>query len=162
MIKDETRQMLNPEMLDWVEGSAYPDHLKSICDGRAKRRLGDALGLSQFGVNMMRLEPGAASSHRHWHEKEDEFVYVISGRVCLVTDNGEQELTAGMVAGFPAGRADGHHLVNRFDEAAIVLEVGTRSLSDQAHFPDVDMMAVKEDGKFHFLQKDGTPYNSES
>lgn len=153
---------MNPENLDWRGGTGYPEGLKAVCDGRFKRRLGDALGLSQFGVNMLRLDPGGGSSHRHWHEQEDEFIYVLSGIVHLVTNDGEQALSTGMAAGFPAGHADGHQLINRSEEPAIVLEVGTRARSDKAHYPDVDLMAVKEDGKLAFLHKDGSPYSNGS
>src|SRR5262249_53510570 len=102
-------------------GSAYPEPFKALVAGRERRPLGDAFGLPNFGVNLLRVPPGCASSQRHWHTRQDELVYVLSGELVLVTDAGEQLLTAGMVAGFPAGRADGHHLVNRSARDAMVI-----------------------------------------
>lgn len=141
-------------------GTIYPKPYDMDLEGRAKRALGDVFGLSQFGVNLTVLAPGTASSQRHWHEKEDEFIYVLDGELTLVDDSGEQVLTAGMCAGFKAGVASGHQLVNRSSMPASVLEVGTRSDTEAAHYTDagVDMMAVKENGKFRILHKDGTPY----
>ena len=149
---------MGPDDVERHVGTAYPEGMKGICEGRIKQRLGDALGLSQFGVNLVTLEPCGGSSQRHWHEKEDEFIYVVSGTITLVTDAGEQKLTPGMFAGFPAGKPDGHNLVNKGTENAVYLEVGTRLMEDKAHYPDIDMMAVKEAGLFRFLHKDGTPY----
>ena len=110
------------------------------CRQRRRRRLSDAFGLTQFGVNLLELPPGAWSSQRHWHERQDEFVYVLEGEVTLVTDDGETVLTAGMVAGFRAGEPNGHHLVNRSNAVARVLEMGTRTAEETAHYPDIDMM----------------------
>ncbi|MFN4143039.1 cupin domain-containing protein [Aestuariivirga sp.] len=136
----------------------YPPPYAAALAGRAKRALGDAFGLSQFGVNLTVLAPGSASSERHWHETEDEFVYVLEGEVTLVDDTGEHLLTAGMCAGFRAGVPNGHKLVNRSPAPVTLLEVGTRSEGDRAHYPEADMMAVKENGKFRITRKDGTPY----
>src|SRR5690606_1964700 len=96
-----------------LEGSGYPSPYDAPCAGRQRRRLGDAAGLSGFGVNLLRLPPGAWSSQRHWHAAEDEFIYVLEGEVVLVTDHGEETLHAGDCSGFPAGDANGHHLQNR-------------------------------------------------
>jgi uncharacterized cupin superfamily protein len=126
--------------------------------GRERRRLGDALGLKNFGVNLLRLPPGCASSQRHWHTRQDEFVYVLAGEVVLVTDRGEQTLRAGMAAGFPAGTGDGHHLVNRSAADALLLEVGDRTPGDEADYSDIDMMVRWVDGEERYLRKDGTPY----
>lgn len=139
-------------------GSGYPAPFAAAVAGRAKRALGDALGLTQFGVNHVILEPGAASSQRHWHAVEDEFVIVLEGELVLVTDAGQTTLRPGMAAGFPAGRADGHQLVNRSDKPAIYLEVGTRAAEEQVVYSDIDMLARKEGGRFVFTHKSGEPY----
>ncbi len=116
--------------------------------------MGDAVGLTQFGVNLVRVPPGVWSSQRHWHSAEDEFVYVVEGELVLVTEGGEQVLRAGMIAGFPAGHADGHHLVNRSARDAVYLEVGTRAERDDVDYPDCDMQ-IRANG---LTRKDGTPY----
>ena len=150
---------LNPATLEPRIGSGYPEPFRAAVAGREKRALGDALGLSNFGVNLVRLTPGSASSQRHWHSHEDEFVYVLDGEITLLTDAGSQMLSAGMVAGFPAGRADGHQLVNRSDRDALYLEVGDRSpAADEVIYPDIDMRLRTVDGKYQFQHKDGTPY----
>ena len=139
-------------------GTIYPPAYAAPLAGRAKRALGDVFGLSQFGVNLTVLAPGTASSERHWHEREDEFVYVLDGEVTLIDDHGEHVLKPGMCAGFKAGVANGHKLVNRSGAPVTVLEVGSRFEGDTAHYPEADMLAVKENGKFRILHKDGTPY----
>lgn len=126
--------------------------------GRSKRALGEALGLRNFGVNLVHLEPGAASALRHWHTRQDEFIYVLEGELTLVTDAGPQLLKAGMCAGFPAGKADGHHLINRSPQPAVYLEVGDRLPGDDVYYPDVDLMARSNRPAYEFLHKDGTPY----
>jgi uncharacterized cupin superfamily protein len=123
-----------------------------------RRRLGDALHLTNFGVNLMRLPPGCASSQRHWHSRQDEFVFVVAGEVVMVTDGGEQVLRAGMAAGFPAGRRDGHHLINRSSQDALLLEVGDRTAADEVDYSDIDMVVRWVDGEERYLRKDGTPY----
>lgn len=139
-------------------GSVYPPPFDEPLAGRAKRALGNAFGLSQFGVNLVNLAPGAWSSQRHWHENEDEFVYILDGTATLVTDAGETALAAGMAAGFPAGRPDGHHLVNKSDAPVVYLEVGTRAPSETGHYSDIDMTVRRDDGGgFVFTRKDGTP-----
>lgn len=141
-------------------GTIYPQPFARALEGRSKRALGDVFGLSQFGVNLTVLEPGSASAQRHWHEQEDEFVYIVNGEATLVDDAGEVVLTAGMCAGFKAGVPNGHKLVNRSTKPVTYLEIGTRSLAETAHYPDadVDMKAVKVNGRFQVLHKDGTPY----
>jgi len=139
-------------------GSGYPAPFDEAVAGRAKRALGNALDLTQFGVNLVTLAPGVWSSQRHWHENEDEFVYVLEGEVTLVTDAGEKVLKPGMAAGFPAGRADGHHLINRSDKPVLYLEVGTRADHEEAHYSDIDMVARKEGGRFVFTRKNGDPF----
>jgi uncharacterized cupin superfamily protein len=139
-------------------GTIYPQPYAAALTGRSKRTLGDLFGLSQFGVNLTVLAPGAASSERHWHETEDEFVYILEGEVTLIDEAGEHRLTAGMCAGFKAGVSDAHKLVNRSGQPAVILEVGTRSEGDRVHYPEADMLAVKSGGKFRITRKDGTPY----
>lgn len=136
-------------------GSSYPKPFDAIARDRLRRSLGDAAGLTQFGVNLLELPPGAASSQRHWHSAEDEFVYVIAGELVLVTGKGEEILRAGDCAGFPAGRADGHQLINRSSAPATCLEVGTRGDGDVATYSDIDMMVSDATG---YTRKDGTPY----
>src|SRR5262245_63272841 len=116
-----TKPALHVDDLPVRTGSTYPPPHDAPCRQRRRRRLSDAFGLSQFGVNLLELPPGAWSSQRHWHEREDEFVYVLDGEVTLVTDAGATTLTPGMVAGFRAGEPNGHHLVNRSDKVARVL-----------------------------------------
>jgi uncharacterized cupin superfamily protein len=149
---------LNPDTVAPAAGSNYPDAFKPRVAGRAKRKLGDALGLKNFGVNLTTIKPGAASALRHWHLKQDEFVYILEGELVLITDAGEQTLTAGMAAGFPAGKADGHHLVNRSDRDAAYLEVGDRSPGDAGNYPDDDLEARAVAGGWQFTHKDGRPY----
>jgi uncharacterized cupin superfamily protein len=137
-------------------GTGYPEPFAEAVNGRSKQALGDAGGLTQFGVNLVELKPGAASSQRHWHTKEDEFVMVVSGELVLVTDEGETLMRAGDCAAFPAGRPNGHHLVNRGWGNALLLCVGSRIEGDSAEYPDIDLKYVgKADGYAH---KDGTPY----
>lgn len=132
---------LVPEM----RGSMYPEPFKSRMGDRMKKKLGDACGLSQFGVNLVTLGPGAQSALRHWHTLEDEFVYILSGEVVLVTDAGEQVLRAGHCAGYRAGGTDAHHLLNRSDRPAQYLEVGTRLADDLAHYPDDDLLWIQQE-----------------
>ena len=139
-------------------GSAYPSPFDEPVAGRVKRALGNAAGLDQFGVNLVTLPPGVWSSQRHWHENEDEFVYILEGEATLVNDAGETLLTPGMAAGFPAGRRDGHHLINKSGAPVLYLEVGTRADGETAHYSDIDMIARKEGGAFVFTRKDGEPY----
>ncbi|MCY4589533.1 MAG: cupin domain-containing protein [Alphaproteobacteria bacterium] len=141
-------------------GSGYPEPLAAECRDRIKRILGDVFGLTQFGVNLTTLPSGAWSSQRHWHEHEDEFIYVIEGELVLVSDDGEETLEAGTCAGFPAGRANGHHLVNRSGSTASYLEIGTRSPNERSHYPDVDLEARKSGGSFRFTRRNGEPYET--
>jgi uncharacterized cupin superfamily protein len=149
---------LDPATVAPRTGSTYPAPFGEPLAGREKRALGDPLGLTQFGVNLVTLAPGAWSSQRHWHANEDEFVYVLEGKIALITDAGEQLLAPGMAAGFPAGKADGHHLVNRGETPALYLEVGTRAETEVAQYSDIDMVARRSDGRFVFTRKTGEPY----
>ncbi|MCH8926120.1 MAG: cupin domain-containing protein [Proteobacteria bacterium] len=138
--------------------TGYPSPFDEIVGGRFRKRLGDAGGLSQFGVNLTRLEPGSASAQRHWHARQDEFVYVLEGELTLVTDAGETALSPGIVAGFPAGNDDGHHLINRSESDAVYLEVGDRTEGDEVDYPDIDLLVRHIDGAGRYVHKDGTPY----
>jgi uncharacterized cupin superfamily protein len=137
-------------------GSNYPAQFAMPMAGRTRRRLGDAGGLTQFGVNLMHLAPGAWSSQRHWHAQEDEFVYVLDGEVVLVTDEGEQVLRAGDCAAFPRGAPNGHHLVNRSAGTAVCLEVGARRPQEQVLYCDIDLRYDRPPDAY--AHKDGTPY----
>ena len=139
--------------------SVYPAEFASAVDGRLKRALGNGFGLDQFGVNLTTLAPGARTALRHWHSAEDEFVYVLSGAVVLVTDDGEQPMTTGDCVGFRAGVADGHKIENRSDGEAVLLEVGSRRPEvDAVEYPDDDLRVVPDGtGRRHFTRRDGTP-----
>ncbi len=136
-------------------GTLYPPPHDAPCLSRERKALGDAAGLTQFGVNLLRLPPGAWSSQRHWHPAGDEFVFILSGEAVLVTDAGEEVLRAGDAAGFKAGDPDGHCLQNRSDADVTALEIGTRIPHDGATYSDIDMLAT---GSGAYTQKDGTPY----
>lgn len=150
---------LDPKTVPAATGTGYPEPYRAAVAGRSKQRLGNALGLKNFGVNLVRLPPGAASSQRHWHSAEDEFIYMLEGELELVTDVGIQLLRPGMAAGFPAGRADGHQLINRSKADAVYLEVGDRRPgADEVEYPDIDMRAIRQAGKDIFVHKDGKPW----
>ena len=148
----------DPFALEAKTGSGYPGKLAAGFEGRSKRPMTSALGLTQFGINMTTLAPGAMSSLRHWHVKEDECVFIVSGELWLATNDGETKLTAGMAAGFPAGEADGHHLINRSAEAASYLEIGTRSSDEDVTYSDVDLKFIRANGHVQMTRKSGEPY----
>ncbi len=148
----------DPKDLPEQSSSGYPEPYKTRVAGRHRRRLGDHAGLKNFGVNLTRLDPGAESSMRHWHSKQDEFIYVLEGEVTLVTDAGRQKLESGMAAGFPAGKADGHQLVNETRRFVLYLEIGDRTPGDGATYSEADLAAKLVDGKWVFTHKDGSPY----
>jgi len=141
-------------------GTRYPAPFDKPCRSRAWQRLGDAAGLTLFGVNLLRLPPGAWSSQRHWHSHEDEFIYVLAGEVVLVTDAGDENLRAGDCAGFKAGDRNGHCLQNRTVRDAEILVVGSRSDEDQSEYPDIDLKrsAGRYAGRAAYRHKDGSPY----
>ena len=149
---------LDPQTVPEVRRSIYPEPFKSRMGDRVKRRLGDACGLTRFGVNLVMLGPGGQSALRHWHTLEDEFVYVLSGEVILVTDAGEQTLSAGMCAGYPAGKRDAHHFVNRSAKPATYLEIGNRTDGDNAFYPDDDLMWANDGNGEYGAHKDGRRY----
>jgi uncharacterized cupin superfamily protein len=139
--------------------SNYPEPFASRMAGRVKRPLGDLFGLTNFGVNLTRLAPGAVSALQHAHSRQDEFVYILEGQPTLITEAGETVLRPGMCAGFKAGTGNGHHLVNRTNTDVVVLEVGDRSAGDTGSYPADDIQAVLGvDGKWQFAHKDGAPY----
>ena len=139
------------------DGTAYPEPFDQPCRARRRRKLGDAAGLTQFGVNRLELDPGVWTSQRHWHSAEDEFVWVVEGEVVLIDDGGETVLKAGDCAGFPAGDGNGHHIVNRSDRTAVLLEVGTRRpAEDRVEYPDIDM--IYTGGETFYRRRDGAPY----
>ena len=138
--------------------SNYPEPFASRMAGRSKRALGDAFGLSSFGVNLTTLAPGAMSALRHHHSVQEDFVYILKGNPVLVTDAGETRLEPGMCAGFRAGTGDGHHLVNRTHAPVAYLEIGDRSAGDQVGYPDDDLVAVREDGAWRFTRRNGETY----
>lgn len=142
-----------------VLGTRYPPPFDLPCRTRERRRLGDVAGLTQFGVNLLRLAPGSWSSQRHWHSHEDEFVYVLAGVVTLVSDAGEEELSAGDAAGFRAGDANGHTLQNRSAGEVLLLEIGSRNeAQDATTYPDIDLRAPAGGKPAIFTHRDGTPY----
>jgi uncharacterized cupin superfamily protein len=137
-------------------GTTYPDPFAETVNGSSRQALGDAGGLTQFGVNLCELKPGAASSLRHWHSHEDEFVTVVSGELTLVTDEGETLMRAGDCAAFPAGRPDGHHLINRGWGNALFLVVGSRIPQDRVEYVGIDL--VYDSAGDRYTHRDGTPY----
>ncbi|MEH0197284.1 cupin domain-containing protein [Caulobacter sp. CCNWLY153] len=142
-------------------GTAYPAPFDQPCRARKRWKLGDAAGLTQFGVNLMRLEPGTWSSQRHWHTAEDEFVWVVEGEVVLVENGGETILKAGDCAGFKAGVPNGHQIQNRSDKPAVLLEMGSRRpQEDGCDYPDLDL--VIHPGEETYRHRDGTPYVAQS
>jgi len=150
---------LDPTTITPRMTSGYPEEFRARVTPREKRALGDALGLTRFGVNLTTLFPGRESSLRHHHAREDELVFVLEGEVVLRTDDGEQVLTAGMCAGFPAGTTNGHQLVNRSDRPARYLEIGNRDPDDVVGYSDVDLACRKDaKGAWVYTHRDGTPY----
>lgn len=150
---------IDPTEIESSAGTGYPQPFRENVVSRSKRALGDAFGLTQYGVNLVELPPGTWSSQRHWHTHEDEFVYILWGQITLVTNAGEQELTPGMVAGFPAGEANGHHLINKSDETVTYLEIGDRKEKDEAFYPDIDLLyRINDEGEDQFTHRDGVPY----
>jgi uncharacterized cupin superfamily protein len=142
-----------------IQPSNYPAEFAVRMAGRLKRPLGDVFGLTQFGVNLTSLDPGAQSALRHAHSLQDEFIYVLEGELTLVTDAGRQILKPGMCAGFAAGTGNAHHLINRSAARAVYLEIGDRSMGDHVSYPDDDLEGVRnKDGRWVFHHKDGRPY----
>lgn len=145
--KTLTLPALDPLKVAEIRGTTYPEPFKARVRDRGKRKLGDACGLTQFGVNLVTLGPGCESALRHWHTREDEFVYILSGELVLLTNAGEQLLKAGQCAGYPAGSHNAHHFINKSGQPAQYLEVGTRTDDDQAHYPDDDLAWINPETK---------------
>ncbi len=141
-----------------IKPSNYPEPFYSLMLAREKRTLGDLFGLSNFGVNLTRIAPGGQSALRHYHTKQDEFIFIVSGYPTLVTDEGDTPLAPGMCAGFKAGVPNGHMLINQGTEDVVYLEVGDRTPGDTADYPDDDLAAEAIPGGWKFTHKDGTPY----
>ena len=157
-VKPVVPPALDPAGVPEQRGSGYPEPFRSRMGDRAKRRLGDALGLTRFGVNLVTLPPGGQSALRHWHTLEDEFVWVLEGEVVLVTNAGEQVLGPGTCAGYPAGSRDGHHFVNRSQAPARYLEIGSAIDGDLAFYPDDDLMLGEDEQGPFYAHKDGRRY----
>ena len=141
-----------------TKASAYPEPFASQMAGRRKHPLGDLFGLTNFGVNLTRLAPGAVSALRHAHTKQDEFVYILQGYPTLHTDEGRTRLSPGMCAGFRAGTGNGHRLSNETGEEVVYLEIGDRTPGDEGSYPDDDLRALMVGGTWKFVHKDGSPY----
>jgi uncharacterized cupin superfamily protein len=143
--------------IDTVSG--YPEPFRQAVLGRLRQRLGNAAGLEQFGVNLTTLKPGAASAQRHWHAAEDELVYVLSGEIVLHEDGGEVVLRPGDAAGFKAGVANGHCLINRTANDAVYLEIGSRARRERVEYPDIDMRMERDEAGVRYLRKSGEPHS---
>ena len=139
-------------------GTFYPAEFQAECRSRHKQAIGEVAGLTQFGVNITRVSPGAASALRHWHENEDEFIYVLEGELVLVENDGEVVLKPGDAAGFKAGSGNAHKLVNRTNRDAVYFEVGTRAKSERVHYPDVDLVMERDENGRRYLHRSGEPY----
>ena len=148
----------NPFELPESNATGYPEPFRQAVLGRERKRLGNAVGLDQFGVNLSRLKPGAASSQRHWHQNEDELVYLLEGELVLVEDGGETMLRPGDAAGWKAGVRNGHCLINRTERDAVYIEIGSRAAREVANYPDIDMRAERDDKGMRYVHKDGQPY----
>jgi len=158
MTTKPTSPVIDPETAPRRLGSGYPPEFAGPCAARVKRQLGDAAGLRNFGVNLTELPPGSWSSQRHWHTKQDEFIYIVEGEATLVTDAGETLLKPGMCAGFPAGRNDGHHLINKSGRTVKYLEIGDRPADAAAAYPDIDLAVKLVGGKYSYSRRDGTKF----
>jgi len=152
---------LDLSKIEPVIGSGYPGKLAAEVGGRSAQRLGDASGLTQFGVNLVRLNPGDLSSLRHYHMEQDEFLMVTEGACTPIDDDGEHDMLLGDCASFPAGDANPHHLVNKSDNPAAFLVVGTRSPTETAYYGDLDMMVTDNGDGFNFTRKDGSPLTAD-
>lgn len=137
--------------------ASYPKEFAVVISGREKQKLGDAVGVTQFGVNISKIKAGSASSLRHWHESEDEFIYMLEGELVLKENDGETVLKPGDAAGWRANGGIGHCLINRGTRDALYLEVGTRSKDERVHYPDVDFYMTRDDRGRKWFRKNGDP-----
>jgi len=149
--------VFNPSDVESISGASYPGALKDICEERYKQRLGNHVGLTNFGVNLVTLKPRSGSALRHWHTKQDEFIYIVSGTATLVTDAGETTIGPGQCAGFAAGESNGHMLANNTDEDVVYLEVGDRTAGDTVNYSDVDLVGEFTGSGYAFTRKNGDP-----
>ncbi|GAB4360338.1 MAG: lpg2434 family Dot/Icm T4SS effector [Gammaproteobacteria bacterium] len=154
----QSKPVVAREVPPRAQRSVYPEPFASRMAGREKRVLGDLFGLSNFGVNLTSLAPGAISALRHAHSKQDEFIYILEGHPTLYTNDGPVRMSPGMCAGFKAGTGNAANLVNETDEEVVYLEIGDRTPGDEVVYPDDDLAAKLVDGKWQFTHKDGTPY----
>ncbi len=152
---------LDLSQIPFKGGSSYPGKLAEATAGRFVQRIGDAGGLTQYGVNIVRLEPQGLSSLRHYHIEQDEFAIMLSGECVLIDDEGEYQMLPGDCAAWPAGEANGHHLVNKTDAPATLLVVGTRTPTETGYYSDLDMMVKFEGDDFRFTRKDGSPLTAD-
>ena len=150
--------LINPDEIPDNTSTNYPKPFKHLVSGRIRKRLGNGAGLTNFGVNLVKLEPGSWSSIRHWHSHQDEFIYIIEGEITLVTNDGERVLKSGEMAGFPAGIDDGHHLINHSKQTVIYLEIGDRTPGDVVTYPDTDLVARHSQDGWIFTKKNGDLY----
>ena len=152
--------LINTELVSEVTSSNYPEAFKQLVAGRSKKKLGNFAHLKNFGVNLVKLNPGSWSSIRHWHSQQDEFIYILEGEVTLVTDEGKTILKPGDCAGFPGGEPNGHHLINNSNDLVIYLEIGDRTTGDAVTYPDADLLAKEHQGQWLFTHKDGKVYDA--
>ena len=157
-VNDDKPVAIDATSVPLRRGSNYPHPFSEPCAGRRKHALGDAFGLTDYGVNRVTLPPGTWSSQRHWHSDEDELVYILEGNPTLVTGAGRTRLEPGMCAGFAAGVPNGHHLVNDTERSVVYLEVGSRRRGEDVDYPDIDMQIKGRGLGGVYLHKDGTPY----
>ena len=150
--------LINSDLVPESSNTNYPEPFKHLVAGRIRKRLGNAAGLTNFGVNLVELLPGSSSALRHWHSRQDEFIYIVEGEVALVTNSGDRVLTVGDMAGFPAGEADGHHLINHSNSRVTYLEIGDRTADDTVTYPDDDLAAQRTAEGDIFTHKDGRLY----
>jgi uncharacterized cupin superfamily protein len=150
--------IIDPQNVPSRTTSNYPEQFKHLVAGRIKQALGNAAGLKNFGVNLVTLAPGSCSALRHWHTRQDEFIYILEGEVTLITNAGSEILQPGMMAGFPASEENGHQLVNQSEHRVIYLEVGDRTADDEANYPDNDLVAKASPNGWIFTHKDATLY----
>jgi uncharacterized cupin superfamily protein len=149
---------IDVESVQVESSTGYPDPYRQAVRDRSRRRLGNVVGLDQFGVNLTRLKPGAQSSQRHWHASEDEFIYMLEGELVLCEDGGETVLKVGDAAGWKAGVANGHCLVNRSSRDAVYLEIGARAKAERVEYPDIDMLFRRDERGNHYTRKSGEPF----
>ena len=157
--KTAEQLIVDPKTIAPDSGSLYPAPHDAIVRGRHRHRLSPAIGLTKYGVNLVHLEPGSASSARHWHTEQDEFVYVVAGTATLITDEGETELGEGMAAGFPAGNPNGHQVANHSENDVWYLEVGDRPQREDVTYSDIDLANAVIDGRPNFSRKDGSTFD---